>query len=374
MLKTELLTGAAVLARLASDWERLWQASRQPVPNLRPGLVSLFQQCFAPAATPCAVAVRSGGQLAGLLPLLLLPRRGLMMQATNASNDWVQCGRPLLAAGHAGCAAICAALLEGVARLGAGSVTLSQVPLDDPAMQGLVSASTQLGWPTRVRADFEVGLIRLPETVERFQGNLSRNRRKKLRHDLRLAESQGSVQLVEVHRRSAEELDQWLAELDAIEQASWKLSVSGTFAQHPAARQFRDGWARQLRADGQLRLYLLEVGGEQVAFDLGWLARGVYASWKTGYRESCAGYGPGHLLNAMVCERLIESAEAHCIDTIGPLDRRKNPCCSDAWRSGRVVIAPGRGLRNVSGRSMVALLNVWDAWRPAPVPVSAPRE
>ncbi len=368
MLKTEILTGSGALLEIASAWERLWRSSHAHAVNARPAIVALFQQCFAPGKVPCAVVVRSNERLVGLLPLLLSQRGAWLRQATSAGNEWAMCGRPLLIRDYGSTAAICTALLQGVATLGPGSVWLEQMPLDDMAVRGLVAAAGRLGWPVRSRPSHEVGLIRLPETVERFHAGLSRNRRKKLRHDQRLAASQGELRLVAGHECPPEQLAAWLAELEGIEQASWKHSVGGTFAQHPAARDFLQQWAAQLHADGQLRLYWLELGGERVAFDLGSLARGVYSSWKTGYRETCAGFAPGHQLNALICERLIESREAHCIDTIGPLDRQNNPWCNDAWRSGRVVIAPGSWLRNAPGRSVVSLLQAWDAWRPVSEP------
>jgi CelD/BcsL family acetyltransferase involved in cellulose biosynthesis len=368
MLTTEVLTGPHALQEIASAWERLWWSSHSHAVNDRPAMVALFQQCFAPEKVPCAVVVRSNERPVGLLPLLLSPRGAWLRRATSAGNEWAQCGRPLVMRDDGCAAAISTALLQGVAGLGTGAVWLEQMPLDDRVVKGLVAAARRLGWPVRSRPSYEVGLIRLPETVERFHASLSRNRRKKLRHDQRLAASQGELRLVAAHESPPEQLAAWLVELEAIEQASWKQSVGGTFAQHPAARGFLQQWAARLHADGQLRLYLLELGGECVAFDLGSLARGVYSSWKTGYRAACAGFAPGHQLNALICERLIESREAHCIDTIGPLDRQNNPWCNDAWRNGRVVIAPGSWLRNAPGRSVVSLLQAWDAWRPVSEP------
>lgn len=365
MLTTEVVTGTAALREIATDWERIWRSSKTHSVLARPAMVALFQQCFAGHLTPSAVLVRSHDRPVGLLPLLLPGRGKWLRKATSAANDWAQCGRPLVVReGMAATDNICAALLQGVAGLGASSVWLEHVPLDDVAVQGLVAAAGRLGWSVRSRPSHEVGLIRLPDSIERFHASLSKNRRKKLRHDQRLAASQGQLRLVPAHLSPPGQLAPWLAELDAIEQASWKQAVGGTFAQHPAAREFRQRWAERLHADGQLRLYFLELGGECVAFDLGSLASGVFSSWKTGYRAACAGFAPGHLLNALVCEHLIDSGEAHCIDTIGPLDRQHNPWCNDAWRSGRVVIAPGSWLRNAPGRSVVSLLHAWDAWRP----------
>jgi hypothetical protein len=100
--------------------------------------------------------------------------------------------------------------------------------------------------------------------------------------------------------------------------------------------------ARQLAAWGSLRLAFLEHRGRPIAFEYGWLAKGVYYSYKVGYDPEFASYGPGHLLRLHLLRALAAEPGVRLVDFHGPLTEALACWATRSYAIGRLVLAPPR--------------------------------
>jgi CelD/BcsL family acetyltransferase involved in cellulose biosynthesis len=100
--------------------------------------------------------------------------------------------------------------------------------------------------------------------------------------------------------------------------------------------------AEQLAAWGHLRVTLLEQCGRPIACELGWVAKGVYHSFKVAYDQAFREYGPGHLLRMLLTEEFCRRSDAKVIDFQGPMTKALASWSTKSYPIGRLVIAPKR--------------------------------
>lgn len=369
-MKIEIVETPAAIGSLASEWNRLWNESRCPSVYCRAEMVRLFQQHFAPQSRLVAVTLRRENHLLALVPLLVARERGWMKTARFPVNEWSQAGR-ILAIPREDPAEVSRHLAEGMERMGMGHFWLDWTGIDDRPIRALKSAARQRGWRVQVKPRFSIGLIRLPETHAGFLEQLSKNRRKKIRQQLRDLEQAGPTELEEASAMDGDELQSAFEEALQIELQGWKGRSGSAIASHPAICEYFRESVRLLRSAGLLRLFFLRHRGQRIAFDFGGLAHGVYSSQKISFRESHAAYSPGQVLTGWIIRHLVETRQARLIDTVGPITEATRSWCNDEVRSGRVVMAPGKWLHNPAGHTFVSLLQFGSALR-GQVAVSGP--
>jgi hypothetical protein len=71
---------------------------------------------------------------------------------------------------------------------------------------------------------------------------------------------------------------------------------------------------------------------------------------------------PGHVLNQLVFQHFIADGRVKIMDTVGPMNDANRRWSNDSYRMGRLILAPGTWANNVTGRSLVSLLNARAAW------------
>ena len=79
-----------------------------------------------------------------------------------------------------------------------------------------------------------------------------------------------------------------------------------------------------------------------IAFEYGWLAKGVYFSPKVAYDERYAGISPGQLLRAALIERFQQDGSCRSIDYLGPSSRATADWGTQRYTISRVLIPTSR--------------------------------
>jgi|GEM_PF-5546469 len=355
-MKTEILRGNDELVSIADDWNRLWADCRCSSANARAEIVTLFNQSFATGSRHCAITVHEGDRLVGLLPVNLQRNHGWMRTAVMPGNEWSQCGRLLLHP-EADTKTACEAIADGLNKLRATSIWLDLINIDDRSWQSLLSSGKRMGWGIQLKERFAVGTVRLPDTWDEFLQSLSKNRRKRMKQEMRLLQDQGEVQFEECRGMNSDQLREAVQEAMEIELRSWKGETGSAVASNPQIRVYFNEWAMRLNGAGHLRLFFLKLNNQRIAFDLGTVANGTYGSQKISFVQEFARVSPGQILNGMVIRELIDVDHVHQIDTVGPMNEANQRWSNDQYRCGRIVMAPGSWLSNAPGRTVVTLLN-----------------
>lgn len=300
------------------------------------------------------------GQVVGGLPLISTPNR-LITGYQTVSNEWFQARQPLIA-DDADLSRVAQKLVEGMSQLQAKSFWLDWIAIDDPVWRAILSAAEQQGWAIQMKARFEVGITHLPATWQEFEISQSKNSRKRCRSEWKQISQAGQVRLQVATEDDPDELYQSLELAFQIELESWKGKQQSAIACQPETKEFYSSWASRLHRCGSLRLFLLRLDDQAIAFDLGVVEGDRYRSVKVSYKESHMGLSPGHVLNQMVFQHFIADGRVKIMDTVGPMNDANRRWSNDSYRMGRLILAPGTWANNVTGRSLVSLLNARAAW------------
>lgn len=364
-VRTEVLSLQNEIGDLPARWNCLWERCRSAPAGCRAEQVLLFNRFFAPRARHLAITAWNGTRLAGVLPLNVARGRAWLKTASTPSNEWSQCGQ-MLVDPMEDPGGVIDAIGRGIGQLGVAALWMDWTCIDDRLARRLRSHARQQGWGVQSKASFEVGLIRLPESRAAWLESLSKNRRKKMRQELRELESAGPVELEVCSGMNSGELAERMEAAMAIEMQSWKGPAGSAIACNSLTREYFFRWAELLCQNGMLRLFFLRLNGERIAFDLGSLAHGTYVAQKVSFLESHARFSPGQALNGMVIGHLIDSGEARVVDTVGPMNDANQRWCNDTVRKGRMIVAPGSWIRNPPGRSLLTLMNMRSAMTGGP--------
>jgi CelD/BcsL family acetyltransferase involved in cellulose biosynthesis len=176
----------------------------------------------------------------------------------------------------------------------------------------------------------------------RYEAGWSKNHRRNLRKDERRLEGLGPLRLVVHQDFGADSPAELFRRAFEIEDRSWKGTAGCAVLRTPGMFEFFLRQARQLAAWGSLRLAFLEHQGCPIAFEYGWLAKGVYYSYKVGYEPSFASYGPGHLLRLRLLRALAAEPGVKLVDFHGPLTEALACWATRSYTIGRMILAPPR--------------------------------
>ena len=138
-----------------------------------------------------------------------------------------------------------------------------------------------------------------------------------------------------------------------IEDRGWKGRAASSVLKSPGMFDFYLEQARRAALGGQLRLVFLELDGVPIAFEYGWLSKGIYFSPKVAYDEAYAQLSPGELLRAELVERFHADRSCESIDYLGPSSATADWSTSAPRGAGSHSDHPDRphrpgGLRNAA--------------------------
>jgi CelD/BcsL family acetyltransferase involved in cellulose biosynthesis len=270
------------IAAIAQEWDEL--ADRlEASPFLRPGWTQAWLDAF-PDMSTTVLAVREGGELTAVLPLLR--SRALLTSPANSHT-------PLsgsIAAGAGPAQALARAMIE----MRAPRTDLRSLDPGDPLLAQMRTLASELGRATIERVTDREPYVTLSGGLEAYEAGLPRKHRKEIRRMHRRLADEGEVTFE--FADGSERLDSLLDEGFAIEGSGWKTDRGSAIAAVPQARRFYTAIARWAAERGWLRLAFLRLEGRPLAFDFCIEAGGSFYALKGGYDIEYRRFGPGSLL------------------------------------------------------------------------------
>ena len=282
-LTVRRVRSVAVIDRIATRWDGLADRASAP-PWMRPGWFLAWLDAFG-RGRPEIWTAEGDGELRAVLPL---SRRGA---ATHSLTNWHTPGFGVLADSDEAARAVVRACLASRPRV----LDLSFVPSADPHVpllrrQMAARRYTVLGRVLERSPTVTIG----ERTWDDFEASLDRKMVREIRRRRRLLEERGPVS-VDISK-AGDELESHLREALAIEASGWKGAGRTAIASRPETERFYRRVASWAAERSFLRLALLRVGDQAIAFDFALEDPHVHALLKTGYDESFAKYGPGQIL------------------------------------------------------------------------------
>lgn len=324
-------------------WDQLFARCPQHQVTARHGLVSAYWDAFLSdrPAEILALAKPETGDLVAAFPLGWHKLLRVLPQAKNFSNPWslgfIGLLSPLEKAQR-----LRPNLQLAFAAVGHPMLTWDFISDENPVAQRLLTEDLLPGATVQRVEQFAVGKTLLTPTWDDFIADWSKKRRRFIRRACEQLQECGDYRLVTWHNQPVTNAQAaWQTCLE-IESRGWKGQDGSDIASHASARQYYDELLRQLHHSGELRFYGLEVNGQIVAYDFGYLYRRVATSLKVSYHPDFAQYSPGHVLNSLVIQDLIRQQEADWIDTVGELNEANSKWCRSSYHCQRWEIGlPG---------------------------------
>jgi CelD/BcsL family acetyltransferase involved in cellulose biosynthesis len=218
-------------------------------------------------------------------------------------------------------------------------IELYLVPLGSATAEVLGSLSSR-GYRGEINRWFRSARVDLTIDKEEY----FRSRSKKLRATTNNAENKlrrlGDLQFLDAAQ--GDDWRHWLGEALMIEAGGWKGREGSAISQRSNERNFYEHVLADARSQGNLRLFLLFLNGELLAFNILVFADGTYYGLKTGYRDDMQKYSPGNVLFRMVLDTVFGEARARTLDMLDPVTSWKERWATDTGELALIrVYAPG---------------------------------
>ena len=246
-LAVERIVDLQGLEEIRTEWLELWRRVPDATPFQSPGWLIPWWEVWGQGEL-LAFAMRGASRLVGLVPLYVLTDNGTrkLLPVGIGVSDYLD---PLLEPELAvrGMAAVLQALEQERDRF-----VWADIEQQRPGSPWL-TAPLPNGWSRTAHACTPAPVLSLsPATI-------SAHRRNRLRYYLRRADALGGA-----HVRIAEagEIDARLGDLDRLHAARWRARGELGVLADAAVQTFHRRAASALHAQGCLRLYLLELGGQ----------------------------------------------------------------------------------------------------------------
>lgn len=204
--------------------------------------------------------------------------------------------------------------------------------------------------------DHAYAIADLSSGYDRYSARLSGHFRRNLNQRARKMTAAGGAEVGGVQfSGDAAELDQCVSRIVAITEASYKLQGGRLADCH---RAFLSDVVRRLSARGMLCLPILSIGGQDAAFILGVVERGVFYDITLSYAEPFAKLSPGTFLMQRTLETLA-AAGVHTAVSHGAHDYKK--FWATAFVPQKRLLLFNRSMRGWAARFM--RLSVAPAWQ-----------
>jgi CelD/BcsL family acetyltransferase involved in cellulose biosynthesis len=300
----KVIRDAAGLAALASEWDGLLARSPADVVFLTWDWLSTWWDVYGSALEPAVAVVREQGRLVAAAPCKIERRRrfGLAFRQLGfIGTGQAVCPDFLDLVVESGRERELVPVLVGalVAEGGWDTVALTDVPSTSATGPVLADALRAAGLRPRREDDRICPYLSLPgtwaELEQRLTHNFRRNHRKKRR---RLGAA-----LTTWH--PGDDLGGALDTLAALHQERMETSGRGGNFRKPDYRDFHERFAARAARRGWLYLAFLEHEGRAIAGRYGFVYRGTYYAYQSGFDPAAADASPGEVMLGMVLEDLI---------------------------------------------------------------------
>jgi hypothetical protein len=173
-------------------------------------------------------------------------------------------------------------------------------------------------------------------------------RGKNLRSNLLSIEKKLRGSRVEVLRLAEwDEIEHLRETIYEVEASGWKGRQGTAIVQSAKVRSFYDQLLFEFGRRDLLRLFVLRIDGDVVAFELNTLYRGVLSALKGGFRETFAKVSPGQFLRHAFLQWAFAEPQVTFYDMLGPASETKT-----RWATGSETLFTVRVFR----RSLTGLL------------------
>ncbi len=285
-LSRTLLSDVAALEALTPEWEALLARSRHSEPTLSPTWMLSWWRVFGGEGNRAlrALAVREGGKLVGLAPLLLrpasyppgIPFRRLELLASGEDESDETCSDYigiLAAAEHE--AAVADALAEAVIECELGSwdeLVLPAMNAEGAIPSLLADAFRRHGIAVELSDPAPSPYVALPKTWDEYLERLPSRRRYMVRKSLRDFEAWAGAPPSLVRARTSEELARAQDALYALHRERWSREGKVGVFDSPRFRAFHELVMPELMAKDALWVGTIEAHGEPIAafYNLVW--------------------------------------------------------------------------------------------------------
>jgi hypothetical protein len=213
---------------------------------------------------------------------------------------------------------------------------LEFVPLDSPLYDLALKLPSVLSRDTLPAAQGH-DMLMVPDSVEEIYGRMSSTRRKHLKASIRKFQNHPAGEPRIVCYQYESELGRVFQDAEEIAKKTYQRGLGAGFADSPEVRMRLELAARK----GWLRANLLYLGDRPVAFWIGMLYGGSFASEYMGYDPEFRQSSPGMFLIMRVIEGFCSRANG---DVVTELDfglghaEYKTMLCSKTWLEARVYI------------------------------------
>lgn len=340
-LRLEVLDSAATLRANADAWDDLWQRSDVTMPTVCAGPAALWIDTFAAKNRARILLVWQGNRLVGALPLVQR-RLGRVIPIGDLSlNPWSPNGELLLDV-EADRTAVLQRIAEAICEGPWPLAWFEMVPCHSPRWTGLAEALARRDAIIDIRPGYEIGRVSLQQPFETYMAARPKNLRRSIRKDLKRLECEGRVELRLLDRLTPEEVENALFEAFTMEDSGWKGKAETSVLRNSGIFEFYLRQAELLSRQGLLRVAFLQCGGQAISFEMGWLGKGVYHSFKVGYDETFRKFGPGHLLRYHLIEAGCRDPDLYFVDFQGPINQALRPWATETYPIGRLAVCPPR--------------------------------
>ena len=180
-------------------------------------------------------------------------------------------------------------------------------------------------------------IMTMPESMDAFYGAMSTVTRRSMRRAVKSIEKEYPERVEHVVFEGGERLDAIMAEMHSVSVKTYQHAMGVGFVDTPAERQrYRDAAAL-----GWLRVHLLRVDGECIAFDAALEYKGSYFLIAAGYDPALRNLAPGKVLVQMVINYLCNNRAVERLDFgFGDADYKRVYCDSSIAESQVYLFAP----------------------------------
>ena len=337
----EVLESTDALRAIAEDWDDLWQRSDVTMPTLRAEPAANWIDAFASTAQLSVLAVRQGGQLVGALPIVGRKLRRVIPVGDVPLNQWSANG-DLLIDTQTDVVSVAALLAEAMCELPWPLLWFQMVPWQSHAWTTLAENLTARGARVETSTGFDVARTSLQKPFGVYFADRSKNLRRSVRRDLKRLESEGPVELQLLDDLLPDNVEAPLRRAFTIEDSGWKGRAGTSVLRSDGIFDFYLQQAKSLARLGILRIAFLKLNGKAIAFEVGWIGKGVYHSFKVGYDEDYSKSGPGHLLRYRLIEKGCQDPRLQFVDFQGPINQALRPWSTEKYLIGRLAVCPPR--------------------------------
>jgi hypothetical protein len=168
-------------------------------------------------------------------------------------------------------------------------------------------------WPYSFGAIVDLSCSTWEEVEGSFQSKLRNN----LKKGRRRAEKEGKLTFEEVRDRAS--IERLLEEAFAVEASGWKAKEGTAIAQSDEKLEWYQQISRWAAERNSLRIYLLRLDGQLIAFDLALESGSTIFALKTGYDENIATrFSAGNIMRSEVLKLLWARPDIARYDFLGP--------------------------------------------------------